>query len=102
MLASWNVLIGILVECLALPPLLPVLLREQLNTLFRSQPNPRQVMSPNSSQTLPQDTFHMQVPKSEADANVKTRNSPVKRKDEDASTTSMPGKGKEEFDEGRT
>ena len=30
---------------------------------FRSQPNPRQVMSPNSSQTLPQDPFHMQVPK---------------------------------------
>ena len=37
---------------------------------FRSQPNPRQVMSPNSSQTLSQDPFPMQVPKPEADANV--------------------------------
>ena len=63
---------------------------------FRSQPNPRQVMSPNSGQNLAQDPFDMQIPKPEADANVRTRNSPVRCKNEDASTASMPVK--EELD----
>ena len=61
---------------------------------YLSQPSLRQVMSPNSSQTLPQDPFHVH-PTQEADACVRTRNSPVKCKEE-ASMASMPAK--EEFD----
>ena len=63
---------------------------------YRPQPNPRQVVSPSSSQTLPQDTSHTQVPNREADANVRTENSPAKCKEEEASTTSTPAK--EDFD----
>ena len=52
---------------------------------FRSQPNPRQVVSPNSSQTLPQDPFYTQVPHPKADAKVGTKNSPAKCKEEGSS-----------------
>ena len=72
-------------EFLALPP-------EGAAEYFRSQPNPRQVMSPNSSQALPQDPFHMQVPNPEADDNVRTNNSPVKCKEEESSPAYMPAK----------
>ena len=53
---------------------------------YRSQPHPRQVMSPNSSQTLPQD---LSAPNREADANVRTKVSSTKSKYEE-STTSVP------------
>ena len=56
---------------------------------YRVQSYPRQVMSPNLSQTLSQDPFHMQVPSREADANVRTKDSSTECKDDDP-TTSVP------------
>ena len=44
------------------------------------QPNPRQVMSPNSSLTLPQDPFGMQAPKQEAGADAKVELCPNVKK----------------------
>ena len=46
-------------------------------------------MSPNSSQTLPQEPFHVQVPSREADANVQTKDPSTECKDDD-SATSVP------------
>ena len=54
---------------------------------YRSQPYPRQVMSPNSSQTLPQDTYYTQAPNRKADANARTKESSVKSEDEESSTS---------------
>ena len=54
-------------------------------------------MSPNSSQTLPQDRFHIQVPSREADANVQTKDTATDCKDDDSTTVPKMVLVKEEF-----
>ena len=57
---------------------------------LRPQPNPRHVMSPNLSQNLPQDPFHWQAPKQEADTIVRSDNWPVQCEEDGASSVSAP------------
>ena len=56
---------------------------------YRTQSHLRQAMSPNSSQTLPQNPFQTQAPSRGAGANVQTKDPSTECKDDD-STTSIP------------
>ena len=63
------------------------------------QSYPRQVMSPNSNPNLPQDPFRLQVPKPEADANIRTETCHLTCKEDDASNASVPVKVQQEVKE---
>ena len=72
---------------LGLPP--SACASESAAEYYRTQSLPRQVMNPNSSQTLRKDPFYPQAPSRGADANVRTKHSSTDCKDEE-STTSVP------------
>ena len=52
----------------------------------------RQVVSPNSNQSLPQNSFQMPGPAREVDSRVRTEDSSAKCKEEEKSATSMHGR----------